>query len=351
MAVDEAKLNELVGSVVSDFGASLSAPLMLIGDDLGLYRALADAGPSTSADLAERTATTERYVREWLLNQGASGYVTYDPVTERWHLTEEQAAAFADPDSPANLLGAFRVAASAFADRAKIVDRFRSGDGLEWADHDHSLFEGTEKLFAPGYKANIVDAWIPALEDVEPKLRRGATVADVGCGHGASTVVMAEAYPESEFVGFDYHDASIERARELARDAGVADRVRFEVASASDFPGDGYDLVCHYDCLHDLGDPVGAARRVREALDGDGTWMIVEPYAGDRPEDAFNPVGRIFSAASTVICVPNSLAQGGTGLGAQAGEESLRTVVQEGGFGRFRRATETPFNLVLEARP
>jgi SAM-dependent methyltransferase len=352
MAVDEARLEELIGRVAVDLGASLSAALVGIGDRLGLYRALADIGPATPAELADRTGTRERYVREWLINQAASGYVSYDAEAERFHMSEEQALALADEDSQVNMIGGFYVASSAYLDASKMVDRFRSGDGLAWGDHHHNLFEGTERLFAPGYRANLVGSWIPALDGVEEKLRSGALVADVGCGHGASTIIMARAFPASRFVGFDNHAGSVEQANERARQAGVDDRVRFEVAGASDFPGEGYDLVAHFDCFHDLGDPAGAGRHVRDALADDGTWMIVEPNAGDRVEDQFNPVGRLFSAASTVICVPSSLADHdhGAALGAVAGEARTRAVVEGSGFGRFRRATETPFNLVYEAR-
>src|SRR3954468_5064931 len=353
MAVDEARLEEMVGRVAVDVGAGLSGALVGIGDQLGLYRGLADIGPSTPADLAARTGTVERYVREWLINQASGGYVSYDADAERFYMTEEQAATLADPDSPVNMTGAFLSMYSAFVDQPKIVERFRTGEGLAWGDHDPARFEATERLFAPGYRANLVASWIPALDGVEEKLRSGTDVADVGCGHGASTIIMAKAFPASRFVGFDNHAGSVEQATKRAQDAGVGDRVRFEVAAAGDFPGTGYDLIAHFDCFHDLGDPSGAARHALEALAPDGTWMIVEPHAGDRVEDQFNPVGRIFSAASTVICVPSSLAddEHGAAMGAIAGEARTRAVVEEAGFSRFRRATETPFNLVYEARP
>jgi SAM-dependent methyltransferase len=350
MAVDQRRLEEMTGRVASDFGAALSAALVGIGDRLGLYRALA-AEPATPAELAERTGTSERYVREWLLNQAASGYASYDGSSGRYFLREEQRLALADEASPANMVGAFHVAAAAFAAAPRIEQAFRTGEGLAWGEHDAALFEGTERLFAPGYRQNLTTAWIPALDGVQEKLEAGASVADVGCGHGVSTVLMAERYPRSSFVGFDYHAASVERARTLAAEAGVEGRCRFEVASASAYPGRGYDLVTHFDCFHDLGAPLAAARHVRETLAPTGTWMLVEPYAGDRVEDAFTPVGRIFSAASTVICVPCSLAEHGPALGAQAGERRLRELLVEAGFSRVRRATETPFNLVLEARP
>jgi SAM-dependent methyltransferase len=291
-------------------------------------------------------------VREWLRNQAAGGYVSYDPESDRYTLPAEHALALADEDSPFYVLGVYDSIASLFADEDKIREAFRSGEGMGWHEHDARLFRGTERFFRPGYRAHLVSEWIPALDGVQEKLERGATVADVGCGHGASTVVMAEAFPNSEFIGFDYHAESIERARVAAREAGVADRARFEVASAKDYPGSRYDLACVFDCLHDMGDPVGAARHVRETLAPDGTWMIVEPFANDRVAQNLNPVGRVFYGASTVICTPASLAQEvGLALGAQAGEAQLAEVLKEGGFGRVRRATETAFNLILEARP
>ncbi len=350
MAVDEAKLEQFMGQFVQDMGAAASGALVAIGDQLGLYRGLAE-GPATAAELAERTGTHERYVREWLLNQGAGGYVSWDAVAERWFLTDEQQFALVDEDSPAYVLGAFEVLQALYADAPRIAARFRSGDGLNWHEHDERLFGGTARFFAPGYRANLVASWIPALEGVEEKLRAGARVADVGCGHGVSTTLLAEAFPASQFFGFDYHGASIEQARRGAAVAGVEDRVSFEVAAADAFPGEDYDLIAHFDCLHDLGDPVAAGRRVRSALAEDGTWMVVEPNAGDSVEDNLNPVGRVFAAASTVVCVPTSLAQDGIALGAQAGEARLREVIGAAGFTRIRRATETPFNLVLEARP
>jgi SAM-dependent methyltransferase len=291
-------------------------------------------------------------VREWLRNQAAGGYVSYDPESDRYTLPDEHALALADEDSPFYVLGVYDSIASLFADEDKIREAFRSGEGMGWHEHDARLFRGTERFFRPGYRAHLVSEWIPALEGMQEKLERGATVADVGCGHGASTVVMAEAFPNSQFIGFDYHAESIERAREAASEAGVAERASFEVASAKDYPRSHYDLVCVFDCLHDMGDPVGAARHVRESLAPDGAWMIVEPFANDRVEENLNPVGRVFYGASTVICTPSSLAQEvGLALGAQAGEAQLAEVLKEGGFGRVRRASETPFNLILEARP
>jgi len=350
--IDEAKLEAFMGQAVTDMGAIISAPLMIIGEKLGLYKAMAGAGPLTSQEVAERAGAAERSVREWLRNQAAGGYITYDPESDRYTLPDEHALALADEESPFYILGVYDSIASLYADEDRILDAFRTGGGMGWHEHDHRLFRGTERFFRPGYKANLVAEWIPALDGVQEKLERGAKVADIGCGHGASTIIMAEAFPKSQFFGFDYHDASIERAREAASDAGVGDRISFEVASAKDYPGSGYDLVCVFDCLHDMGDPVGASAHVLETLASDGTWMIVEPFANDKVEENLNPVGRVFYGASTVICTPASLAQEvGLALGAQAGEARLSEVLKEGGFTRVRRATETPFNLVLEAKP
>jgi 2-polyprenyl-3-methyl-5-hydroxy-6-metoxy-1,4-benzoquinol methylase len=352
MNIDEKKLGDLLGKVVGDVGAAMSAALVVIGDKLGLYKAMAEGGPTTPADLARRTGTTERYVREWLNAQAASGYVVYDAPSARYSLTPEQAFAFADDTSPAGVPGLFHVTAAMWHGEEKMTHNFRSGEGLAWGAQHPCLFEGTERFFRSGYIGNLVGNWLPALDGVTDKLAGGAKVADVGCGLGASTILMAKAYPRSQFVGFDSHDKSIALARERARQAGVGDRVKFEVAKSTDFPGKGYDLVAHFDCLHDMEDPVGAARHVRETIAPDGTWMIVEPFAADRPEDNHNPVGRVFYSASTLLCVPHSLAHHGPALGAQAGEARLReVVVSGGGFGRFRRATETPFNIILEARP
>jgi SAM-dependent methyltransferase len=352
VAIDEAKLEAFMGQMVVDMAAAASAPLVLIGDKLGLYRAMAGAGSLSSGQVAERAGAAERYVREWLANQAAGGYVTYDADADTYTLPAEQALALADADSPVFLGGAFELMASMFADEPRLVEAFRSGEGVGWHEHDHRLFSGTERFFRGGYSAHLVPEWIPALDGVQAKLESGARVADVGCGHGASTIIMAQAYPASTFTGFDYHDASIERARAAAAAAGVGDRIQFDVASAKDYPGDGYDLVAVFDCLHDMGDPLGAARHVHETLAPDGTWLIVEPFAGDRLQDNLNPVGRMYYAASAQVCTPASLSQEvGLALGAQAGEQRLRDVVTEGGFTRFRRATETPFNLVLEARP
>jgi SAM-dependent methyltransferase len=350
--IDEAKLEAFMGQAVTDMGAIISAPLMVMGEKLGLYKAMAGAGPLSSKELAERTGVAERSVREWLGNQAAGGYVTYDPDSDRYTLPNENALALADEDSPFYILGVYESIASLYADEDRILEAFRSGEGMGWHEHDHRLFRGTERFFRPGYQGNLVAEWIPALDGVTEKLESGAKVADVGCGHGASTIIMAEAFPNSEFYGFDYHDASISRAREAAEQAGVSDRISFAVASAKDYPGKGYDLVTVFDCLHDMGDPVGASAHIRDTLADDGTWMIVEPFAGDSVAENLNPVGRVFYGASTVICTPASLAQEvGLALGAQAGEARLAEVIKEGGFSTVRRATETPFNLILEARP
>lgn len=351
MSVDQAKLDAFVGKVVGDLGAAMGAALVYIGDRLGLYRALADAGPLTPADLSRRTGTHERYVREWLDNQAAGGYVHYEAETGRYSLTPEQAEALANEASPVFLSGGFQIVHAAFRSLERTRDAFRTGAGMEWGEHHPDLFEGTERFFRSGYAAQLPGSWIPALEGVEEKLRRGGKVADVGCGHGASTIVMAKAFPRSTFSGFDYHPPSVETARRRAEEAGVSSRVTFEVAPSTDFPGEGYDLVAFFDSLHDMADPAGAARRVRQSLAPDGTWLLVEPFAHDRPEANHNPVGRVFYGASTLICVPVSLAREGPALGAQAGEARIRAVAKEAGFRRFRRATETPFNLIYDIRP
>jgi SAM-dependent methyltransferase len=349
--IDEAKLHEFMGRAVSDLGSAISAPLFLIGEKLGLYRAMAQAGPLTSQEVADTAGAAERSVREWLRNQAAGGYVTYDPDTDRYTLPDEHALALADEDSPFYMLGAYELIASLYADEERITEAFRTGAGMGWHAHDHRLFRGTERFFRPGYRAHLVGEWIAALDGVQRKLELGAKVADIGCGHGASTIIMAEAFPNSRFHGYDYHAASIDRAREAAVQAGVEDRVTFDVATAKNYPGGGYDLVCAFDCLHDMGDPVGASRHVLTTLAAGGTWMIVEPNASDRVEENLNPVGRLYYGASTVICTPASLDQEvGLALGAQAGQARLTEVIQEGGFTHVRRATETPFNIVLEAR-
>ncbi|HUH63023.1 MAG TPA: class I SAM-dependent methyltransferase [Terracidiphilus sp.] len=346
---DTAKLNAFMGQAVADMGAAMHAALVVIGDKLGLYKAMAGAGKVTSADLAARTRTTERYVREWLNANAASGYVTYDPATKTYELPPEQAFALTVQDLP----GAFHVISSCFKDEPKITQAFRTGDGVGWHEHDANLFFGTERFFRPNYENNLLSSWIPALDGVQAKLAAGAAAADVGCGHGASTILMARAFPKSRFYGFDYHSGSIEYARHVAGREGLLDQITFEVASSKSYPANGsYDLVAFFDCLHDMGDPVGAARHVLSTLKPDGTWMIVEPFAHDNPEENHNPVGRIYYSASTMICTPASLAQEvGAALGAQAGEERIRNVVTSAGFSRFRRAAETPFNLVYEARP
>jgi 2-polyprenyl-3-methyl-5-hydroxy-6-metoxy-1,4-benzoquinol methylase len=352
MAINPDKLNEFLGKAIVDFGATFHAALVRVGDKLGLYKALAAGGPQTPAELAKRTNTAERYVREWLCNQAAGGYVTYDSTDGKFHLTEEQAFALADESSPAFLPGAFQVALAAAKAEDQITERFKTGQGLGWHEHHPELFVGTERFFRPGYAANLISAWIPALEGVAAKLQSGAKVADVGCGLGSSTILMAKSYPKSEFVAFDYHEKSIETAKQRARDAGVADRIRFEVFSAKTYPGKDYDFITFFDCLHDMGDPAGASSHVHSTLKKDGTWMIVEPFAGDKLEDNLHPIGRAFYGASTLLCTPASLSQEvGLALGAQAGEKRLREVVSSGGFTRFRRATQTPFNLIFEARP
>ena len=352
MSLDQDKLNEMLHRGVNDFGATFHAACVILGDKLGLYKGLAAGGAQTPAELAALTGTTERYVREWLASQAAGGYVTLDASTGRYRLTEEQAFTLADETSPAFLPGAFQVALAATKAVPRLVDAFRSGEGMGWHEHDHELFHGTERFFRPGYAAHLVTQWIPALTGVEDRLKAGGKVADIGCGHGSSTILMAAAFPNSTFSGFDYHEGSIQTARARARDAGVQDRVDFEVARAKDFPGTGYDFITFFDCLHDMGDPVGAARHVHSALAPNGVWMIVEPFANDKVEDNLNPVGRVFYSASTLLCTPASLSQEvGLALGAQAGEKRIREVVTAGGFTKFRRATETPFNLIYEARP
>jgi len=352
MTIDPERLNELLGKAVVDFGATFHAALVAVGDKLGLYKALAAGGPQTPAELAKRTGTAERYVREWLCNQTAGGYVTYDKDAGRFSLSEEQAFTLADDNSPAFLPGMFQVALAAVKAQEHITQRFKTGEGFGWHEHDPDLFVGTERFFRPGYAAHLITEWIPALEGVNEKLVEGCFVADVGCGLGASTILMAKSYPKSKFYGFDYHEKSIETAKRRAQDAGVGDRIQFQVAKAKDYPGEHYDFVTFFDCLHDMGDPVGAAAHVRRTLKGNGTWMIVEPFAGDKIEDNLHPIGRAFYGASTLLCTPASLSQEvGLALGAQAGERRLQEVVSAGGFASFRRATQTPFNLVFEARP
>ena len=353
MNISEDKLNALLGRFVGDLGATLHAGSIVIGERLGLYKAMSTPNERVTAEeLAKRTGTDARYVAEWLNAQAASGYVEYDKEKDSYYLTDEQALVMTNENNPAYLPGAFILATSALRAVPDLIDRFKTGDGFGWHEHHEDLFRGTELFFRPGYIANLVSSWIPSLEGVEDKLNRGAKVADVGCGLGASTILMAQAFPQSEFVGFDYHEKSIETAKSRAADAGVGNRVQFQVASSKKFPGGDYDLVAFFDCLHDMGDPVGAASHVRDSLKSDGTWMIVEPFAHDTAAENHNPVGRVYYSASTMICTPASRSQEvGMCLGAQAGEARIKDVAQQGGFTQFRRATETPFNLVLEARP
>ena len=351
MTIDQDKLGEFLGRFVTDLGATMAAGSVVVGHRLGLYRGLAE-GPATAGELAGRTGTDARYVAEWLRGQAAGGYVSYDPAAGRFSLTEEQAFALADPAGPLYLPGAFVLALGALRAESQITDAFRTGAGMGWHEHHEDVFTGCEMFFRPGYVANLVSSWIPALDGVEGKLAAGGRVADVGCGHGASTVLLAQAYPKARILGSDYHQASVDIARKRAADAGVADRARFEAASAQTFSGAGYDLIATIDCLHDMGDPVGAARHIRQALDADGTWLIVEPLAGDTLADNLNPVGRVYYSGSTFLCVPNARSQpGGYALGAQAGEAAIRQVAERAGFTRFRRAAESPFNAVYEARP
>jgi SAM-dependent methyltransferase len=347
---DEAKLNAFLGQVVGDLSSYAGAVMGYIGDRLGLYKAMADGAPITSAELAARTGTAERYVRDWLVNQAAGGYVEYDAASGRYRLPPEQAVALTDESSPAFVGGAFQVMLSLAHSLARVTENVRSGQGMFWGEHHPDLFEGTERFFKPGYIGNLVPSWIPALDGVQAKLEAGARAADVGCGHGATTIIMAQAFPNSRFVGFDYHEPSIERARRAAEEAGVAERVEFHLAESGDFPGGDYDLVAFFDCLHDMAHPEAAARRAYETLKEDGTVLLVEPMAGARVEDNFNPVGRLFAAASVLVCTPNAIAGGGTGLGTIASDQDLANVFGAAGFRRFRRATETPFNRIFEAR-
>ncbi len=349
--MQEDKLNQFIGRFVEDLGAVAHAATVVLGDRLGLYRAMGDGEPTTPARLAEKTGCDERYLREWLAAQAASGYVEYDRDAGTFRLPEEQAFTLASEDNPVFVPGGLQVAGAAIKDVDLVAEAFRTGRGVAWGDHDPDLFAGTCRFFRANYIGNLLDSWIPALEGVDEKLRAGASVADVGCGYGASTRLMASAYPDSTFVGFDPHGPSIDAAEKAAADAELTN-CRFEVAAAKDYPGTGYDLVTVFDALHDMGDPAGAATHARDSLDTDGTWMVVEPYACDDLTDNLTPVGRIFYSASTMICTPNSRSQEvDEALGAQAGEERLRDVASRGGFSRFRRAAETPFNIVLEARP
>lgn len=349
--IDQAKLDAFLGKAVTDFGGAVSAALVLIGDKLGLYKAMAHGGPMTSAELARRTGTSERYIREWLVNQAAGGYVEYDAATKTFTLPHEHALALADEKSPFFVGGGFQVVTAMMKAESRITNAFMTGEGMFWGEHDPNLFEGTERFFRPGYAAHLVGSWIPALDEVKERLERGAMVADIGCGHGASTIIMALAYPKSKFWGFDNHAPSINRAHRGAHEAGVADRVIFEIAGATNFPERAkYDLIAFFDCLHDFGDPVGAAKRAYETLAPEGAAMIVEPMAAEAVEGNLNPVGRVYSGASVLCCTPNAIASGQTVLGTLATEADLRRVVTTGGFTRFRRAAETPFNRVFEAR-
>jgi SAM-dependent methyltransferase len=350
--IDQQKMEAFLGKAVSDFGAAISAALVLIGDKLGLYKAMAHGGRLSSAELARRTGTMERYIREWLVNQAAAGYVEYDPATGTYSLPHEHAIALADEKSPFFVGGGFQVVTALMKAEPRIAQAFMSGEGMFWGEHDHDLFEGTERFFRPGYAAHLVGTWIPALDGVKQRLETGAAVADVGCGHGASTILMAQAYPKSRFFGFDNHAPSINKAHRSAHEAGVADRVVFEIAGATNFPERAkYDLMTFFDCLHDFGDPVGAAKRAHETIAPNGTVLIVEPMAGEKVEENLNPVGRVYSGASVLCCTPNAIASGQTHLGTLATEADLQKVMTAGGFTRFRRATQTPFNRVFEAKP
>jgi len=352
MAIDENKLNEMIGKVIADIGATFHAPLVLIGEKLGLFTKLAK-GKMNGEELAAATGTAIRYVQEWLPSMAAGGYVSYDPEDEKYFLTEEQSLVLADEDSPAYMPGAFQAATAAIRSESKIAEAFRTGEGMGWHEHDAELFHGCERFYKPLYRTNLVQNWIPALEGVQQKLEAGAYVADVGCGYGLSTILMAQAFPKSQFKGFDYHEPSIVTARQRAQDAGVSDRVSFEPVSAHDLDGSGFDFITSFDCVHDMGNPASAAEKVLKALKPDGTWMIVEPFAGDRVEQNFSPIGRLYYCASVTLCVSGALAQDGEvhALGGQAGEARLKEVIMSGGFTRFRRATETPVNIVYEVRP
>ena len=353
MVVDEAKLNEFIGKAVGEWGGAYGVLLTFVGDRLGLFKAMAGAGELTPEELAKKTKTHPRIIKEWLAAQAAGGFVTYNPAAGTYTLPEEQAFALTDENSPAYIAGEYQVLMGLFKDEEKIIEAFRTGKGLGWGDHHHYLFEGTERFFKPSYVTNLTTSWIPSLEGVEEKLRKGGgtKVADVGCGHGVSTILMAKTYPNSQIIGFDYHRPSIEWARKQAEKEGLKN-ISFEVAGATDYPGDDYDLITFFDCFHDMGNPAGAAKHVLQTLKKkNGTWMLVEPFANDKLEDNFNPLGRAFYSGSTLICVPASLNENGPALGAQAGEEKIREIAMSAGFSKFRRATQTPFNLVFEARP
>ena len=349
--VNESKLEELQGKIIGDVAGSLGLLLVYVGDKLDLYSALAEISPATSQELADNTGVNERYVREWLSANAAGGYVNYDPVSSRFSMTPEQAVIFAAEGNPACMQGFFQAVVSAYTDEPIISKAFRENKGVPWSDHSQCLFCGTERFFRPMYAENLIDSWLPALDGVLEKLESGAKVADIGCGHGSSTIIMAQAFPNSTFHGFDFHEPSIEHARERARAAGVGQNTIFEVVTAKEYPGKNYDLVAIFDALHDMGDPVGACKHISNSLSDDGTFMLVEPFAGDSLEENSHPLGQIYYSFSTMICVPASRSQEiGLGLGAQAGQKRLTEVLKEGGFGQVRRATETPTNMVLEAR-
>lgn len=351
MELNETKLHELLGKVVTEMGAAANGPLITIGDKLGLFKTLAKSDSMSSQQLADATQTSERYIREWASAQAASGYINYDANSNSFSMTPEQTAVFGDEKSPVFMTGAFYAISSLYFDESKIENAFKTGEGVSWGDHNTCLYCGTEKFFSPSYEGNLINNWLPALDGVVEKLKKGAKVADIGCGHAASTIIMAKAFPNSTFIGYDYHDKSIEQAKERAKDAGVTNTT-FKVATAKDFPGNDFDFICFFDCLHDMGDPVGACAHTKKALKPDGTCMVVEPFAQDTLEDNLNPVGRAFYAFSTMLCVPCSLNQEvGKALGAQSGEKRLKETILTGGFSKFKRATETPFNLILEARP
>ncbi len=351
MELNETKLHELLGKVVTEMGAAANGPLVTIGDKLGLYKSLSESDALSSSELADKTNTSERYVREWLAAQAASGYVEYDATNNNFYMTPEQTAVFGNNKSPVFMTGGFYAVSSVYHDEPKVEEAFKTGKGISWGDHNTCLFCGTEKFFSPSYEGNLIDNWLPALDGVVEKLEKGAKVADIGCGHAASTIIMAKAFPNSTFIGFDFHEESINQARKRAENANV-NNITFQVATAKDFPGNDYDLICFFDCLHDMGDPVGACKHVKEALKPDGTCMIVEPYANDSLEENLNPIGRAFYAFSTTICTPCSLNQEvGLALGAQAGSKKIEMVAKEGGFSKFRVATHNPFNLIFEAKP
>ena len=351
MSIDEKKLENFLNKALSDLGGTISSSMVVVGEKLGFYKALSGAGPLTSEELSKKTGILERYVREWLNNQAAGGYLTYDPLTQKFTLPDEQALCLADENSPHFLLGAFQIFTSLAKDESKIIAAFKDGKGISWGDHDCGLYEGTERFFRTGYSANLVNTWIPSLVGVSDKLKTGAKIADVGCGHGASTIIMAQAFPESEFIGFDYHQASIDVARKRAKDAGLTDNIKFELAESTNFPGKNYDLVTVFDALHDMGNPLGTASHTFKSLKSNGTWMVVEPFASDKIEENHNPIGRIFYGASSFACVPCSLDMDGPALGAQAGPKKLEHLIKGGGFTKFRIAATNPFNMVIEANP